>query len=178
MQTGLSPTQLLENSRPETPMHPTGFLLQPYYMKRMRESRIVFEFQKDVDVSVRHFGAVLESLFDASLTGHKFWALRPAIQYALDKVIDDFGLGKEFRKLLKARWGYEDPWLTHVAARAYNSERREKAAAAREAFFQARETNPVFKEKVAAAQEAFFREHALKPAQQQRAPHSQNRRTA
>jgi transcriptional regulator with XRE-family HTH domain len=144
MQTGLNPTQLLENSWPETPMHPGGEALTGDYMERMDEIRKESESQHDVDNQVRLFTVVLESALDASLAEDKYWALLPALQGALDRVFDDFGLRNALQKLLKARRGIAEPWaIRHPALNLYvkvNTDQKagEKAAAIRKKFFRNR----------------------------------------
>jgi DNA-binding XRE family transcriptional regulator len=155
IQTGLNPVQLIENLWPETPMHPGGEPLTSDHMKRVQEKRTESEGQDDVDRSVRHFTAVLESLLDASVVEHKLWALRPTIQAALDKVIDDFELRDAFEQLLHARWEVKEPWTIleirpekkkpwpirqplSLYVQVNSDKAREKAAAKRKEFFRDR----------------------------------------
>jgi DNA-binding XRE family transcriptional regulator len=146
MQTGLNPDQLMKNSWPERPMHPGGEELTPDYMERMDEIRKKSESQHDVDMQLRLFTVVLESGLDASLAEDKYWAIVPALQATLDRVFDDFGLKNAFQKLLKARWGVEDPWaIRHPALSLYvkvnmDQETGEKAAAIRKKFFRNRDS--------------------------------------
>jgi transcriptional regulator with XRE-family HTH domain len=144
MQTGLNPDQLIKNSSPETPRHPGGEPLTGDYMERIREIRRQSVSQEEVDMSVQHFAAVLESLFDSSLPEQKFWALLPALQADIDRRIDSFGLRKALQKLVKARWGIDELWSIHdpdlsLYVKA-NTPTREKATAVRTEFFRDRDS--------------------------------------
>jgi DNA-binding XRE family transcriptional regulator len=145
MQTFLNPTQLIENSWPDTPMDPGGEPLKAACMEQIRERRRQSISQEEVDDYLRLFTAVLESLFDSSLAELKFWALLPALTADIDKRIDSFGLRKALQKLIKARWGADDDfWSIYdpdlsLYVRANLGPVREKAIAVRNEFFRDRE---------------------------------------
>jgi len=110
MQTGLDPWQLMENSFPDTPFHPMGMEISKELFKGIQQGHREFQSQERLDESLRHFNAVLETLLDASIKEGKLWALRPALQNAISKLIVDFDLQEDFARLLFARWGLKDPW--------------------------------------------------------------------
>jgi DNA-binding XRE family transcriptional regulator len=110
MQTGLSPDQLLENSFPETPFHAMGMEITKETFQATQKHHQESQTQEQVDQSLRHFEAALRVLLDAGTREGKLWALRPALQNAITKIIGDFGLEEDFARLLLAYYGVKDPW--------------------------------------------------------------------
>jgi hypothetical protein len=96
--------------------------------------------QEKVDENLRHYAAVLETLLDASTRQGKLWALRPAYQNAINKLIKDFDLEKDFRRLLNVRLGVKDPWskgsLYTIVNGALYEERRKQAKDKRQEFYE------------------------------------------
>jgi transcriptional regulator with XRE-family HTH domain len=143
MQTGLDPGQLMENSFPETPFHAMGMPLTKDTFKWMQERHEEGQTQRHVDESLHHIQAVLEILLDASTRHGKLWALRPALQNAIGKLIKDFALEKDFVRLLSARFDVKDPWSNANPGKSLytivNTERfreRRKRAAKRSDFYE------------------------------------------
>jgi hypothetical protein len=109
MVTGLDPAQLMENSFPETPYHAMGMPLSKDTFKGIEERHRENQTQEQVDQILRHIKAALEILLDASTHRGQLWALRPALQDAINKLIKDFALKKDFLRLLSARFDLKDP---------------------------------------------------------------------
>lgn len=111
LQTGLNPQQLLGNFSPDRPRGPDGPLLTKETITLRQQSRLPDDQTRgQVDGSLRLYRVVLETLLDASVRQRKLWALRAAYEAAIDKLIKDFDLGKDFRRILFARYGVRDPW--------------------------------------------------------------------
>jgi hypothetical protein len=111
LQTGLSPHQLIGNFSPEQPRDPCNVPLTKETIRLRQEGQLADDQTRDqVDESSRLYGAVIETLLDASVGKRKLWALRPALETAINKLINDFDLGKDFRRLLLSRYGVRDPW--------------------------------------------------------------------
>jgi transcriptional regulator with XRE-family HTH domain len=112
LQTGLDPQQLLGNFSPDKPRDPCGVLLtkETVALRQDPSHQPDEQIREQVDGSLRLYGVVLETLLDASVRQRKLWALRPALQTAIDKLITDFDLGKDFRRTLFDRYGVRDPW--------------------------------------------------------------------
>jgi transcriptional regulator with XRE-family HTH domain len=142
MQTGLDPGQLMENSFPETPFHAMGMPLSKEMFKGMQERHKESQTQEHVDQSLRHLEAVLRLLLDVSTRQGKLWALRPALQNAIQKLIADFDLEADFLRLLSQEYGLKDPWSNTSPAKSLytivNGElfekQREQAEAKRREF--------------------------------------------
>ena len=104
-QTALDPQQLIANSEPESPRNTFGEPLNPDDMNRTRQARERFENQEHVDAHVQIFSALLTLLLDASMREGKLWAIRPALAFAIDKIMQNFNLTVHVDKLLRDRWG-------------------------------------------------------------------------
>jgi transcriptional regulator with XRE-family HTH domain len=144
MQTGLNPDQLLDNFMPEEPLHPMGMPLSKEIFQWMQQGHQEHQTKEHVDERLRHFKAVLEVLLDASTRQGKLWALQPALQDAIDRLIRDFDLDKDFRRLLRERFGLKDPWsnaspetnLYTIVNGGLYAERRSQAEMKRKAFYE------------------------------------------
>jgi transcriptional regulator with XRE-family HTH domain len=144
MVTGLDPGQLIENFLPEEPMDPMQFPLTSATFAWRKEARKDAQSEKHVEESLNHYTEVLRLLLDASIRDRKLWALRPALQNAINKLIKGFDLGDEVETLLKERWGIGDLWSNaspsaslYVLANADLSQGiREKAQRVRAEFFE------------------------------------------
>ncbi len=142
--TGLDPSQLMDNSLPETPLDATGAPLSKDTFKWIEERHRESQTQKHVDESLRHAFAVLEILLDAGARKGRLWALRPALQDAINKLIKDFALEKDFIRLLSARFDLKDPWSSASPAKSLytivNAElfekQREQAKLKRREFYE------------------------------------------
>jgi transcriptional regulator with XRE-family HTH domain len=111
LQTGLDPQQLLGNFSPDKPRDPCGVLLTTETIKLRQDAELSNEQAREqVDSSLQLYAAVLQVLLDVSVRKRKLWALRPALQTALDKLVTDFDLAKDFRRTLSTRYGVRDPW--------------------------------------------------------------------
>ncbi len=110
METGLDPGQLMENFMPETPFDVIGEPLTAEHLQQMQKIRQESETCEKIDQSVKHLSAALEVVLDASIREHKLWALRPALQNAIQRVIDDFNLNNDITRLLLDRWRIKDLW--------------------------------------------------------------------
>lgn len=120
MQTGLDPGQLIENFTPETPFGVIGEPLTKDYLKHMQKARESSENREHVDQSVKHLSSALEIILDASIIrGHKLWAVRPALQNAIQKIVDEFELGSDVASLLLDRWGVPDLWSNASPASSF-----------------------------------------------------------
>lgn len=109
--TGLDPQQLIGNFSPENPRSPTGHSLTKETISLMQEGRLSDDQTREVvDGSARLYEVVLEALLDASVRQRKLWAVRLAYETAINKLISDFDLGKDFRRLLMDRYGVRNPW--------------------------------------------------------------------
>jgi len=138
MQTGLDPAQLLGNFSPDKPRDPCGVLLTKEMLALRKASGRLPDQQtrpdeqdrEQVDGSLALYGVVLETLLDASVRPRKLWALRPALQKAIDKLINDFDLGKDFRHILFDRYGVRNPWSADMHIRVNGPLRGKQRAAA------------------------------------------------
>jgi transcriptional regulator with XRE-family HTH domain len=111
LQTGLDPAQLIANSSPDNPRDPVGQPLSKETIELMQEAHLTDEqIHEQVDSSLQLYVAVLQVLLDVSTRKRKLWALRPALQTAIDKLVQDFDLEKDFRRIILARHGLRDPW--------------------------------------------------------------------
>jgi transcriptional regulator with XRE-family HTH domain len=113
LETGLDPQQLIGNFSPGNPRDPTGQPLTTETINLRQGSRLSDEQAREhVDSSLALYSAVLEALLDAAVRQKKLWALRPAFQAVVDKLLKDFDLEKDFRRILLDRYGVRDPWST------------------------------------------------------------------
>jgi len=119
MQTGLDPGQLIENFDPETPRGVIGQPLTEVLLEQTQKIRESSENREHVDQSVKHLSAALEIILDASLRGHKLWAVRPALQNAIQKIIEEFDLKDDVARLLLDRWGITDLWSNASPATSF-----------------------------------------------------------
>ena len=110
--TGLDPQQLMQNRSPDKPRDPCNRLLCPETVALRRPAIGPPDEQamKHVDDSLRVYTAVLETMLDASVPQRKLLALRPALEAAIMELITEFGLQKDFKQLLAARYGVSGPW--------------------------------------------------------------------
>jgi len=98
--------KLIENSFPDTPFHPMGMEVSKELFEGLRQGRREhYEDKEHVEESLRQYGAVLEILLDVSTKEGKLWALRPALQNAITKLIADFELQDDFARHLSACYG-------------------------------------------------------------------------
>jgi DNA-binding XRE family transcriptional regulator len=122
MMTGLDPQQLIKNIAPKDPRDPFNVPLTEEMIKLRRRDPHVLRrrdphdpdprFRSQIEGNIRLYTAVLGVLLDVS--DHKLWALRPALESAINKLIRDFGLEREFRRALRARYGVKGPWTAAV----------------------------------------------------------------
>jgi transcriptional regulator with XRE-family HTH domain len=113
--TGLDPQQLIGNFSPNEPRDPCNVRLTEETIKLRQEGGGApddEQTREQVDGSSRLYAVVIETLLDTSVRKGKLWALRLAYQTAMTKLIDDFDLAKDFRRVLLARYGTRDPWFT------------------------------------------------------------------
>jgi transcriptional regulator with XRE-family HTH domain len=110
--TGLDPLQLIGNFSPDKPRDPTGQPLTKETIKLRQDAQRINDDQTrdQVDGILQLNATVEEALFDASVLKGKLWALRAAYKTAMSKLISDFDLAKDFRRILSARYGVRDPW--------------------------------------------------------------------
>ena len=78
--------------------------LGPDDFNRMREIHKSSETKEHIDQEVRFLSEILTLVLDASIREGKLWALRPALKNAIIKLIEDFTLGDDVRKLYLERW--------------------------------------------------------------------------
>jgi DNA-binding XRE family transcriptional regulator len=150
-QTALDPQQLITNSEPESPRNTFGEPLNPDEMNRLRQARQPRETQQQVDANVRNFSALLTLVLDASAREGKLWAIRPALAFAIDKIMQSFNLTADVDKLLRERWGLSlkqfgssrNPFRSLTAIASHegndspkNQKTREHAAKKRDEFFE------------------------------------------
>jgi transcriptional regulator with XRE-family HTH domain len=144
IQTGLDPHQFLENFSPEEPFHVMGMPLTAEIIQNTQQRHQENQTQEQVDQSLRHFDAVLTLLLDASTRQGKLWALRSALQNAIQKLIADFDLEADFLRLLSQEYGLKDPWSNSSPSKSLftilNGEsfekRRQAAEAKRREFYE------------------------------------------
>jgi transcriptional regulator with XRE-family HTH domain len=138
--TGLDPQQLIGNFSPAEPRDPCGVSLTHEAIKLRQAAQPSRDDQtrKQVDGILRLHAVVEEILLDASVVKGKLWAVRAAYQTYVNKLINDFGLGKDFRRMLAARYGVRDPWSDarlYMIANGDMFETQRKAASAKRAEF-------------------------------------------
>lgn len=144
MRTGLDPGQLMENSFPETPFHAMGSELSKETFELIERAHHEGQTQERVDEMLRHLAAVQELFLDVSTRRSQLWALYPALQNAIDKLIDDFELRDDLRRELARRFGLKDPWsnvspaesLYTIANGELFEKQREQALEARKRFYE------------------------------------------
>ncbi len=145
--TRLDPDQLIENFMPEQPMDPSGQALTGETFTWMKEARADAQSEKHVEESLNHYTEVLRLLLDASIREGKLWALRPALQNAINKLMKKFELEADVQKLLTARWGINDLWSLASPSKSFyvlanadlSSGIREKAQQIRAEFFETKQ---------------------------------------